>query len=237
MFIDKKISIVIPCFNEEKTIIQTLQKSIESIKKLTKYYQIIIVDDFSNDQSREKLKIYEKDNSIDIIFHERNYRKGKALKTAFEKVNGEYIIIQDADLEYSPDDYKNLLVPFVETDADVVYGSRFLGGGKYVRLHFFWHYLANRFLTFLCNLSTNVNMTDMETGFKVFKSKCLKKIFLEEDRFGFEPEFTIKLAKQKFKFYEVAISYQGRSYEDGKKIGLKDAFRALYCIIKYSFKT
>ena len=237
MFTDKKISIVIPCFNEEKTIIQTLQKSIESIKKLTKYYQIIIVDDFSNDQSREKLKIYEKDNSIDIIFHERNYGKGKALKTAFEKVNGEYIIIQDADLEYSPDDYKNLLVPFVETDADVVYGSRFLGGGKYVRLHFFWHYLANRFLTFLCNLSTNVNMTDMETGFKVFKSKCLKNIFIEEDRFGFEPEFTIKLAKQKFKFYEVAISYQGRSYEEGKKIGLKDAFRALYCIIKYSFKT
>ena len=136
MFTDKKISIVIPCFNEEKTIIQTLQKSIESIKKLTKYYQIIIVDDFSNDQSREKLKIYEKDNSIYIIFHERNYGKGKALKTAFEKVNGEYIIIQDADLEYSPDDYKNLLVPFVETDADVVYGSRFLGGGKYVR-HFF----------------------------------------------------------------------------------------------------
>ena len=147
---------------------------------------------------------------------EKNHGKGYAIKTAKTYVDGELILIQDADLEYDPFDYNKLLLPFFETDADVVYGSRFLGGGKYVRIHFFWHYLANKILTFLCNLFINLNLTDMETGYKVFKHSAFKKINLEENSFSFEPEITIKLAKKKCKFYEVPITYNGRSYEEGK---------------------
>ncbi len=234
MKINKKVSIVIPCYNEEKTISTVIDNSIKSIKEITDEYELIVVDDSSNDQSKVILKEYFKRNIIKLFTHDNNLGKGAALNTAFKHINGQIIIIQDADFEYNPDEYGKILLPFIETDADVVYGSRFLGGGRYSRLHFFWHFLANKILTFFCNLVTNINMTDMETGFKAFKNSSLENVNLKEKGFGFEPEITIKLSKKKLKFYEVAISYKGRSYEEGKKIGLKDAFRALYCIFKYS---
>ena len=163
--------------------------------------------------------------------------KGAAIQTALKYISGDIVLIQDADLEYDPHDYNKLLVPFFEANADVVYGSRFLGGGKYVRIHFFWHYLANKILTFVCNLFINLNLTDMETGYKVFKSNVLKSIELKEKTFSFEPEVTIKVIKKNYKFFEVPITYNGRSYEEGKKIGLKDAFIALKTIILYSLKS
>ena len=226
-----KISIIIPCFNEKSTIIQTIEK----VKEFKDFpIEIIIVDDHSNDGSVDLIKSFN-DDKIIKIFHDRNYGKGRALRSALEKCSGDIVLIQDADLEYSPKDYKKLLQPFLDTDADVVYGSRFLGGDSYVRIHFYYHYLANKILTHLCNIFTNLNMTDMETGYKVFKLKCIKSIKIRENSFGVEPEITMKLARKNYKFYEVGISYNGRSYEEGKKITIKDAFRAVYCIIKYHF--
>ena len=232
-----KLSIVIPCYNEKKTIEAILKKVIKSLNDYKFLnYEIIIVDDHSKDGTTELLKNLTFDEKIKTFFHESNLGKGAAIHTALKHITGDITIIQDADLEYDPFDYNKLLLPFFETNADVVYGSRFLGGGKYVRIHFFWHYLANKTLTFICNLFTNLNLTDMETGYKVFKTSVLKSILLQEKTFSFEPEVTIKLAKKKFKFYEVPITYNGRSYEEGKKIGLKDAFIALKTIILYSFK-
>jgi glycosyltransferase involved in cell wall biosynthesis len=226
-----KISIIIPCFNEFKTII----KIIDKVKKFTKYEkEIIVVDDGSNDGTQDLLKNLN-NNDIKFFFHKKNFGKGRAIKTALEFVTGDLIIIQDADLEYDPINYSQLIKPFEETDADVVYGSRFLGGGDYVRIHFFWHYIANKILTFLCNIITNLNMTDMETGYKVFRSEVLKSINIYENSFAIEPEITIKLARKKYKFFEVPISYNGRSYEEGKKIRLKDAFIGIFCLIKYGF--
>jgi len=226
-----KISIIIPCFNEFKTII----KIIDKVKKFTKYEkEIIVVDDGSNDGTQDLLKNLN-NNEIKNIFHKKNFGKVRAIKTALEFVTGDLIIIQDADLEYDPINYSQLIKPFEETDADVVYGSRFLGGGDYVRIHFFWHYIANKILTFLCNIITNLNMTDMETGYKVFRSEVLKSINIYENSFAIEPEITIKLARKKYKFFEVPISYNGRSYEEGKKIRLKDAFIGIFCLIKYGF--
>ena len=173
-------------------------------------------------------------NAISFLFSEKNLGKGGALKKGIKEAVGDIILIQDADLEYDPKDYPILLKPFAETDADIVYGSRFLGG-EYVRLHFFWHYLANKLLTLATNVVTNLNMSDMETGYKVFKKEVIQSIELKERSFGIEPEITIKLALKKFIFYEVPISYRGRSYEEGKKITIKDAFKAIYCIIKYRF--
>ena len=232
-----KLSIVIPCYNE----IHTIEKIINKIEKSLNTYkydnfEIIVVDDFSTDGTREKLNQISENKNINIFLHSENQGKGAAVKSAIKLAKGDLIIIQDADLEYDPYDYDRLLTPFFETDADVVYGSRFIGGGKYVRIHFFWHYLANKILTFICNLFTNLNLTDMETGYKVFKTSVLKNISLQEKTFSFEPEVTIKLSKKKFKFYEVPITYNGRSYEEGKKIRLKDAFIALKTIILYSFK-
>ena len=231
-----KISVIIPCYNEVFTIEKIINRILESLNnyKLLNY-EIIIVDDYSSDGTRELLNKIQ-DPKIKIFLHDRNQGKGGAIQTAIKKITGELIIIQDADLEYDPFDYNKLLLPFFETNADIVYGSRFLGGGKYVRIHFFWHYLANKLLTFICNLFTNLNLTDVETGYKVFKSQVIKSINLKEKTFSFEPEVTIKLAKKKYKFYEVPITYNGRSYEEGKKIGLKDAFIALWSIVLYSFK-
>tara|TARA_B100000579_G_scaffold435695_1_gene459625 strand:+ start:5065 stop:5787 length:723 start_codon:yes stop_codon:yes gene_type:complete len=232
-----KLSIIIPCYNEKKTIdilLKKIAKSLEGYEILN--YEIIIVDDNSNDGTIEVLKNLIDNDKIQIYFHDNNLGKGAAIHTALNHTTGDITIIQDADLEYDPFDYKKLLVPFFETNADIVYGSRFLGGGKYVRIHFFWHYLANKILTFICNLFINLNLTDMETGYKVFKTSALKSINLKEKSFSFEPEVTIKLAKKNYKFFEVPITYNGRSYEEGKKIGLKDAFIALKTIILYSFK-
>ena len=233
-----KLSVIIPCYNEKKTIQAILKKIIESLNNYKIVdYEIIIVDDSSDDGTKELLnEIKNKEKTI-IFFHETNLGKGAAIQTAIQHITGDITIIQDADLEYDPYDYNKLLLPFFETNADVVYGSRFLGGGKYTRIHFFWHYLANKILTFFCNSLINLNLTDMETGYKVFKSSILKSITLQEKTFAFEPEITIKLSKKGCKFYEVPITYNGRSYEDGKKIGLKHAFIALKAIILYSFKS
>ena len=239
--IDKKnfkLSVIIPCYNEKKTIQAILEKVIESLNNYKIVdYEIIIVDDSSDDGTKELLNEIKNKEKMVVFFHETNLGKGAAIQTAIQHITGDITIIQDADLEYDPYDYNKLLLPFFETNADVVYGSRFLGGGKYTRIHFFWHYLANKILTFFCNSLINLNLTDMETGYKVFKSSILKSITLREKTFAFEPEITIKLSKKKCKFYEVPITYNGRSYEDGKKIGLKDAFIALKAIILYSFKS
>ena len=233
-----KLSVIIPCYNEKKTIQAILEKVIESLNNYKIVdYEIIIVDDSSDDGTKELLNEIKNKEKMVVFFHETNLGKGAAIQTAIQHLTGDITIIQDADLEYDPYDYNKLLLPFFETNADVVYGSRFLGGGKYTRIHFFWHYLANKILTFFCNSLINLNLTDMETGYKVFRSSILKSITLREKTFAFEPEITIKLSKKKCKFYEVPITYNGRSYEDGKKIGLKDAFIALKAIILYSFKS
>ena len=227
-----KLSIIIPCFNEEKTIAKIVDK-IAMFKTLEK--EIIIVDDCSNDSSREIIEeISKNNNEVQFIFQTINKGKGSAIRKGFEVATGDILLIQDADLEYDPSDYDKLILPFLEADADVVYGSRFLGG-KYVRLHFFWHYVANKILTLITNIVTNLNMTDMETGYKLFKKKTIDSITLKENSFSIEPEITVKLAKKGYSFYEVPISYRGRSYQEGKKITLKDAFIAIYCIIKYRF--
>ena len=226
------LSIIIPCFNEQKTLNKIFDK-IQNFKELEK--EIIIIDDCSSDGTPNVIKkLVEKNDNVKSIRHSKNLGKGSAIKSGLSLCQGDIIIIQDADLEYDPKDYPNLLEPFKKTDADIVYGTRFKGGG-YSRLHFFWHYVANKILTLLTNVMTNLNMSDMETGYKVFKKDAIKSIEINEKSFGVEPEITIKLAKKNFIFYEVPISYMGRSYTEGKKITLKDAFIAIFCIFKYRF--
>ena len=227
-----KLSIIIPCFNEIKTIKQIL---FNVNKSYTNEKEIIIVDDGSIDGTKEFLKTIESTEDIKIFFNEKNFGKGAALKKGFREASGEIILIQDADLEYNPKDYNNLLLAFKEVNADVVYGTRFKGG-RYNRVMYFKNYVANNILTFFCNMLTGLNLSDMETGYKVFKREVIKSIQIEEKSFGVEAEITIKLAKKKYKFFEVPISYNGRTYEEGKKIRCKDFFDAIFCIIKYSMR-
>ena len=225
------LSIIIPVYNEKNTIKIIIEKVLK-FNKLKK--EIIIIDDCSNDGTSEIINDLEKNNNeITSIKHTKNQGKGAAIRTGLLKTNNDFIIIQDADLEYDPNDYNELLKPLLSNNADIVFGSRFLGGGP-VRVHLFWNYLANKILTLITNVFVNMNFTDIETGYKVFKSEAIKSINLIENSFGIEPEITIKLAKKKYKFYEVPISYYGRNYNEGKKIRLKDAFSAIYCIFKYS---
>ena len=227
-----KLSIIIPCLNEQNTLSEIVNK----VLKFTKFEkEIIIIDDHSTDNTPKIIEELKKNfKEVKSLRHDRNYGKGMGIQSGVKLSTGDIVLIQDADLEYDPQDFEKLLLPFEKTDADIVYGSRFIGG-EFVRLNFFWHFLANKILTLLTNIVTNLNMTDMETGYKVFKKDVIKSIEIKEKSFGVEPEITVKLAKKKFIFYEVPISYQGRSYEDGKKITLADAFVAVYCIFKYRF--
>ncbi|MBT3227154.1 MAG: glycosyltransferase family 2 protein [Deltaproteobacteria bacterium] len=224
-----KLSVVIPCYNEHGTIAEI----IERVKAVPLNTEIIVVDDCSTDGTREMLSGDLGDRVEKVIFHEKNMGKGAALSSGFGNATGDLVIVQDADLEYDPDEYPKLIKPIVENKADVVYGSRFAGGG-YRRVLFFWHMVGNKFLTLLSNMLTNLNLTDMETCYKVFKREVLQKINIDESRFGFEAEITAKVAKMGLKIYEVGISYAGRSYAEGKKIGWKDGISAVKCIIKYN---
>jgi glycosyltransferase involved in cell wall biosynthesis len=224
------ITIIIPCYNEVKTI----EIIVNKILKLNKYeFEIIIVDDYSVDGTREILKDKLSSKVSLIIYNEKNYGKGFCIKKGIEQSNGNIILIQDADLEYDPNDYPKLINPIINNYADVVYGSRFIGGDE-KRILFFWHTVANKILTLISNIFSNLNLTDMECGYKVFRSEVLKKITLNQNRFGFEPEITAKISKMNVRIYEVGVSYFGRTYSEGKKITYKDAFNALYCIIRYN---
>lgn len=227
----KGLSVVVPVYNEEATI----DLIIARIDSTGLAAQIVLVDDGSSDGSREILKRVEakQRKDVTVVFHEKNQGKGAAVRTGIAHAEGDLILIQDADLEYDPRDYPALLMPILEGRADVVYGSRFLGGPH--RVLFFWHYVVNRLLTFLSNLLTNLNLTDMEVGYKLFRREVLEGIVIRSQRFNFEPEITAKVAKKKVRIYEVPISYAGRTYEEGKKIGWVDGVEALWTILKYRF--
>ena len=226
-----KLSIVIPVYNEEATLAEIVRRV-----QATPYdKELIIVDDASGDRSREILQSLVKDyDNIRLFFHDRNQGKGAALRTGFSQVTGDVVLIQDADLEYNPTDYPELLKPIERGVADVVYGSRLIGGAPH-RVLFFWHYVGNKMVTTLSNMFTNLNLTDMETCYKVFKAEVLKPIKIKSDRFGVEPELTAKIARQRCRVYEVPISYDGRDYSEGKKITWKDGIAAIYYIIRFRY--
>ena len=225
------LSIVIPVYNEEKTL-QEVVRRVRSVD-LPLSREIILVDDASRDGSRAIVESLAGEG-VRVFFHAVNQGKGAALRTGFKEAQGDIILIQDADLEYDPSEYPKLLAPILADKADVVYGSRFIGSEAH-RVLYFWHMVGNRFLTLLSNMLTNLNLTDMETCYKVFRRQVLAGIAIREDRFGFEPEITAKVARQGVRIYEVGISYSGRTYQEGKKIGWRDGLRALYCIVRYRF--
>ncbi|GFO70410.1 glycosyl transferase [Geomonas limicola] len=223
-----KLSVVIPIYNEKGTI-REIYRAVQAVD-IDK--EIVLVDDYSTDGTREILAELAGGNTR-VVLHDRNQGKGAALRTGFQNVRGDIVIIQDADLEYDPAQYHKLVQPILEGKADVVYGSRFCTG-EYRRVLFFWHMVGNKFLTLLSNMMTNLNLTDMETCYKVFRREVLEGITIEENRFGFEPEITAKISKMDLRIYEIGISYSGRTYKEGKKIGWKDGFSALKCIVKYN---
>jgi len=225
-----KLSVVIPCYNEIGTIRQIVER-VRAAPVTDK--EIIVVDDCSRDGSRERLRTEIAPLVDRIIYHEANRGKGAALRSGFAVATGDIVLVQDADLEYDPSEYPRLIKPIIDGQAEVVFGSRFTGGDAH-RVAFFWHMVGNKFLTLCSNMVTNLNLTDMETCYKVFRREVLQKIMIEEDRFGFEPEITAKVARLHVVIYEVGISYYGRTYEEGKKIGWRDGFRALYAIVKYN---
>jgi len=222
------LSVVVPCFNEETTIATLIDQVLSS----PWVAEVVVVDDGSSDGSREVLAGVS-DPRVTVVLHERNRGKGAALRTGFARATADFVVVQDADLEYDPSEYGVLLEPLLDDRADVVFGSRFLSGRPH-RVLYFWHSMGNRFLTLLSNMFTDLNLTDMETCYKCFRRPVIQSITIEEDRFGFEPEITAKLARGKFRIYEVGISYSGRTYAEGKKIGWRDGVRAVYCIVRYS---
>jgi glycosyltransferase involved in cell wall biosynthesis len=226
-----KLSVVIPVYNEKNTILEVLER----VRAVDLPKETIVVDDYSTDGTREILKDLPSSEDLKIILQPENMGKGAALRMGFTAISGDIVVIQDADLEYDPAEYVNLIQPILANKADVVFGSRFLGGPH--RVLFFWHSVGNRVLTTLSNMFTDLNLTDMETCYKVFRADLLKKITLRENRFGFEPEFTAKVSKARCRIYEVPISYSGRDYSEGKKIGWKDGVAAIYFIFKYRFFT
>jgi len=226
-----KLSVVIPVYNERNT----LQALLERVKNVPFDKEIILIDDCSIDGTRDLLKqLQETETDLKIIFHDRNQGKGAALSTGFKNVSGDIVIIQDADLEYNPEEYPQLLAPILDGRADVVYGSRFLGGVQ--RVHLYWHYVGNKFFTLLSNIFTNINLTDMETCYKVFKASLLERFSIRSRRFGIEPEITAKFSRMKCRIYEVPISYSGRDYSEGKKINWKDGVAAVYWILYYNLR-
>jgi glycosyltransferase involved in cell wall biosynthesis len=225
-----EITVVIPCYNEVSTI-EAILDAVRASEIRDK--EIVVVDDASSDGTRDKLRSFEGQPGLRVIFHERNQGKGAALRTGFRAATGDVVIVQDADLEYDPKEYPKLLAPIRAGKADVVYGSRFAGGESH-RVLYFWHYAANKLLTLCSNMFTNLNLTDMETCYKAFRREVIQKIDLREGRFGFEPEVTAKVARMGCRIYEVGISYSGRTYAEGKKIGWRDGLRALWCILRYN---
>lgn len=229
---EKVLSVVIPVYNEKDTI----ERVIDKVRGCGIKTEIIIVDDFSTDGTRELLRGRLKNKVDKVLYHKKNCGKGVALRHGFLSATGDYVVVQDADLEYEPNDFVHLIQPFIsgECDADVVYGSRYLRSNRF-RVDGFYHELGNKILTTLSNICSNLSLSDMETCYKMFRREVIQSIHLEERRFGFEPEITARLARKRYRIYEVPISYHPRTFEEGKKIGVADAFRALYCIIKYNF--
>jgi glycosyltransferase involved in cell wall biosynthesis len=226
------LSIVVPCYNEKRTIVPLLERVLGANLPEQVEREVVIVDDCSTDGTADVVKSIH-DPRIRVLRHEKNKGKGAALRTAFQHAAGAIVIVQDADLEYNPNEYGKLLKPILDGRADVVFGSRFMTTDER-RILYFSHFIGNQVLTFISNVFTNMNLSDMETCFKMFRANVLEKITIRENRFGFEPEITAKIARLKCRVYEVGISYSGRTYEEGKKIGLKDGFRALWCIVKYN---
>ncbi len=224
-----KLSVVMPVYNEAATI----EEIVARVRATDMDLELVIVDDASSDGTRQVLRGLEGEDGMRVLYHEVNRGKGAALRTGFREATGDIVLVQDADLEYSPEQYPALIQPIVDGEADVVFSSRFVGGASH-RVVYFWHYLGNKALTLLSNCFTNLNMTDMESGYKVFRREVLQRLEIEEDRFGFEPEITAKVAALRWRVYEVGISYHGRTYEEGKKITWRDGVRAVWCVLKYN---